>query len=116
LPAVRGNAAELEDLSTIEECRDAIFADRLFTSGGQIGQRMNLYSLESWSKSLGGRCRFIHPLDELPQTAVLEGDDRVLLTRLRHEIVLARTAIEASRISITESRSLISSLESAGGQ
>jgi len=58
----------------------------------------------------------IHPLGELPQTAVLDGDDRVLLARLRHEIVLAHTAIEASRISITESRSLISSLESAGGQ
>jgi hypothetical protein len=77
---------------------------------------MNLYSLESWSKSLGGRCRFIHPLGELPQTAVLDGDDRVLLARLRHEIVLAHTAIEASRISITESRPLISSLESAGRQ
>jgi hypothetical protein len=60
---------------------------------------MNLYSLESWSKSLGGRCRFIHPLGELPQTAVLDGDDRVLLARLRHEIILAHTAIEASRIS-----------------
>ena len=77
---------------------------------------MNLYSLESWSKFLGGRCRFIHPLGKLPQTAVLDGDDRVLLARLRHEIVLAHTAIEASRISITESWTLISSLKSDSRQ
>ena len=39
LRAVRGNATELEDLSMIEECRDAIFfADRLLTGGGQIGK------------------------------------------------------------------------------
>jgi hypothetical protein len=77
---------------------------------------MNLYSLESWSKSIGGRCRFIHPLGELPQTEVVDRDDQVLLARLRHEIVVAHTAIEASRLSITESWSLISSVESAGRQ
>jgi hypothetical protein len=77
---------------------------------------MNLYSLESWSKSIGGRCRFIHPLGELPQTAVVAGDDQARFARLRHEIIVAHTAIEASRISVTESWSLISSVESAGRQ
>jgi hypothetical protein len=75
---------------------------------------MNLYSLESWSKSIGIRCRFINPLDELPQSTALDGDDQVPLARLRHEIVLAHTAINGSRDSINDSWSLISSIEPAG--
>ncbi len=72
---------------------------------------MNLYSLQLWSESLDRRCRSIYPIEPLPQASDLDGDDRVLLARLRHEAVLAHSAIEGSRTSIIESWSLMSRCE-----
>ncbi|MBO0715778.1 MAG: hypothetical protein J2P55_00380 [Rhizobiales bacterium] len=72
---------------------------------------MELYSLHLWSKSIGGRCRFIEPSGPLPQAAAMDDEDRVLLARLRDEIILAHIAIEGSRSSIIESWSLVSRCE-----
>ncbi len=72
---------------------------------------MNLHSLQLWSESLDRRCQSIHRIEPVPQAAALDGDDRVLLARLRHEVVLAQCAIEGSRTSILESWSLMSRCE-----
>ncbi len=64
-----------------------------------------------WSESLDRRCRSIHPIEPLPQTAHLDGGDRILLARLRYEIVLTHNAIEVSRTSIIESWSVMSRCE-----
>ncbi len=71
---------------------------------------MNLYSLQLWSESLDRRCRSTHRIEPVPQAA-LDGDARVLLARLRREVVLAQCAIEGSRTSILESWSLMSRCE-----
>jgi hypothetical protein len=55
---------------------------------GADRQRMNLYPLQSWSESVAGRCPHLDALvDPLPHLTGLDGNDRLVLSRLRDEIV-----------------------------
>jgi hypothetical protein len=79
---------------------------------GADRQRMNLYPLQSWSESVAGRCPHLDALvDPLPHLTGLDGNDRLVLSRLRDEIASAHTAIDGSRICIVESWSLMSKCE-----
>lgn len=70
---------------------------------------MDLYSLQQWSASVGERCRFTDPFGAVAEAVACDGEDRVLLARLRDEIATAHTAIDGSRARILESWSLMSS-------
>jgi hypothetical protein len=73
---------------------------------------MNLYSLQSWSVSIAGRCpRLDGSLEPLPRVVAVDGDDQLTLAHLRDEIVSAHTAIDGSRTCILESWSLMSRCE-----
>ena len=70
---------------------------------------MNLNSLQSWSRSIRGRCRQItQPVEPLPSTAALDDNDQALLARLRDGITSAHSTIEGSRACIIDSWSLMS--------
>jgi hypothetical protein len=73
---------------------------------------MNLHPLQSWSELVASRCPHLDALVEpLPHLTGLDGNDQLVLARLRDEIVSAHTAIDGSRTCIVESWSLMSRCE-----